>query len=201
MPTPQLARYPHRFRTRFAIGLLAVSALTASVAPSAWADPQPLARAEAAIAANRSPASQPVRPNPDQQNATSATTYTGPCSEVCSGAGYGTASQPSRHENDSGARHRHNPPLGLSKTRITSLSEIQQGAKEAGLHAGVFGPSDATTTPPATSVRVTAPDTGFDWGDAGIGAGGMLALTLIGVAGVITLTNRRDHRARDQHAS
>jgi len=200
MPTPQLARHPRRFRTRFAIGLLAMSALTASVSTSARADPQPLARAEAAIAANRSPASPPVRSNPDQQSATGASTYTGPCSEVCSGAGYGPASQPSGNLDDSGARLPHDPRVGLSKTQIASLSEIQQGAKEAGLHPGVFGPAGARTTP-ATIARVTAPDDGFDWGDAGIGAGGMLALTLIGVAGAIALINRRNDRVRDQHAS
>jgi hypothetical protein len=58
-------------------------ALTASLAPMASADPAPLARAEAAIAAT--PSSGPVRPNPDEQTVTGATVNTGPCSEVCSG--------------------------------------------------------------------------------------------------------------------
>jgi hypothetical protein len=48
---------------------------------------------------------------------------------------------------------------------------------------------------------MTARDGGFDWGDAGIGAGGMLTLTLISVGGILTVTNRRNHRTSDQHAS
>jgi hypothetical protein len=90
--------------------------------------------------------------------------------------------------------------LPPSEPQTTSLSEIQQGAKQAGLHPGVFGQSEATSTP-ATVVRVTAPDGGFDWGDAGIGAGGMLVVTLIGAGGLLTVANRRNHRTREEPAS
>jgi hypothetical protein len=61
-------------------------ALTAGLASIASADPAPLAQAEAAIAATHS--SAPVRPNPDEQTVTGASTA--PCSEVCSGGGYGS---------------------------------------------------------------------------------------------------------------
>jgi len=47
--------------------------------------------------------------------------------------------------------------------------------------------------------KVETPSDGFDWGDAGIGAGGMLAVTLIGLGGAVTLTHRR--RIHDEHAS
>ena len=89
----------HRTTAAVAITL----ALTASLAPIASADPAPLARAEAAIAATHG--SAPVRPNPDQQTATPAITHRGPCSEVCSaGAGsYGSTSQPATTPNKSGA--------------------------------------------------------------------------------------------------
>jgi hypothetical protein len=46
---------------------------------------------------------------------------------------------------------------------------------------------------PTTIVRIAAPDSGFDWGDAGIGAAGGLALTLIGVGGAFAVSG---HRAR-----
>ena len=69
----------HRTTAAVAITL----ALTASLAPTASADPAPLARAEAAITATHG--SAPVRPNPDQQTATPPITHPGPCSEVCSG--------------------------------------------------------------------------------------------------------------------
>jgi hypothetical protein len=42
-------------------------ALGLYAAPVAWADPQPLAKAEAAIAATPSPGNLVVRPNPDEQ--------------------------------------------------------------------------------------------------------------------------------------
>jgi hypothetical protein len=177
-------------------------ALIASIAPrTASADPQPLAKAEAAIAADQSPASTAVRPNPDEQIATASATSTGPCSEVCSGAGYSSTGLASSIESGAISAHYSRPrPLAPSKTRITSPAEIQQGAEQAGLHPGVFGPTEAAATP-SIVVRATAPNDGFDWGDAGIGAGGALALMLIGVGGVLALTNHRNHRVRDQHAS
>jgi hypothetical protein len=46
---------------------------------------------------------------------------------------------------------------------------------------------------PATVIRVVAPTGGFDWGDAGIGAGGALALAMIGFGGVLAATNRHRH--------
>jgi hypothetical protein len=53
-------------RTHLLTGAIALAALTATLAPAAAADPQPLAKAEAAIAAN-SHAHPAVTPNPDQQ--------------------------------------------------------------------------------------------------------------------------------------
>jgi hypothetical protein len=46
---------------------------------------------------------------------------------------------------------------------------------------------------PATIVRVSAPSGGFDWGDAGIGAIGGLAVSIIGVGGALALSQRRGH--------
>ncbi len=60
-----------------------------------------------------------------------------------------------------------------------------------------YGPVDAA----ATVVRVVAPGSAFDWGDAGIGAGVMLALTMIGAGGVIAATRRRGGQPLSQRAS
>jgi hypothetical protein len=49
-------------------------------------------------------------------------------------------------------------------------------------------------------VRVQAPANGFDWGDAGIGAAGGLALSLIGVGGVLAVSQRRTRRTRHNTA-
>jgi hypothetical protein len=51
------------------------------------------------------------------------------------------------------------------------------------------------TAPRVTVVKVAetpqATGGGFDWGDAGIGAGGVLALVLIAVGGSLMVTHRR----------
>lgn len=57
--------------------------------------------------------------------------------------------------------------------------------------------SQPTVSTPSTPtvVRVTAPS-GFDWGDAGIGAAGGLALTMIGVGGALAASQRRDRHTQ-----
>lgn len=45
-------------------------------------------------------------------------------------------------------------------------------------------------------VRVAAPNKGFDWGDAGIGAAGGLALSTIGIGGALAMFQRRTRRTR-----
>ena len=48
------------------------------------------------------------------------------------------------------------------------------------------------TTPasaPQAVVRITTPPNGFDWGDAGIGAAGGLALAMIGLGGALVVSH------------
>ena len=55
------------------------------------------------------------------------------------------------------------------------------------------------TTPgsaPQAVVRIQTPPNGFDWGDAGIGAAGGLALAMIGVGGALVVSQRRPRRNR-----
>ena len=47
----------------------------------------------------------------------------------------------------------------------------------------------------ATTPTDKAPGGGFDWGDAGIGAAGGLALAMLGLAGALTLSQRRARRS------
>jgi len=154
------------------------AALTAVLAPAGLADPAPPAKAAATIAAN-SQSSPAVRPNPDEQTVTAATANTGPCSEVCSGGAgsYGSPSQRSSTPAESGATLPHD-----SRPQAVAVHS-----------------RSATTSTPARVVRAVTHNGGFHWGDAGIGAGGMLAVTLIGLGGAITLTHRR--RLHDAHAS
>jgi hypothetical protein len=50
------------------------------------------------------------------------------------------------------------------------------------------------TAPPAL-VRAQAPQRGFDWDDAGIGAAGGLMLSIVAVAGAFAVTQRRSRRS------
>jgi hypothetical protein len=46
---------------------------------------------------------------------------------------------------------------------------------------------------PVPVVQTTPADNGFDWGDAGIGAGGMVALTLLSLGGVAGIRRASRH--------
>jgi hypothetical protein len=55
--------------------------------------------------------------------------------------------------------------------------------------------SNQTTAPtgPPTILRISSPS-GFDWGDAGIGACGGFALSMIGIGGSLAVSERRGRR-------
>jgi hypothetical protein len=56
--------------------------------------------------------------------------------------------------------------------------------------------ADPVYKPSPTIVRVSAPSSaGFDWGDAGIGAAGGLALAMLGIGGGLAIAQRREHRS------
>jgi hypothetical protein len=45
-------------------------------------------------------------------------------------------------------------------------------------------------TAPQAVVQVQTPPSGFDWGDAGIGAAGGVALAMLGLGGALVITHR-----------
>jgi hypothetical protein len=118
-----------------------------------------------------------------------------PCSEVCSGGGYASGTSTTR------------PPA-------YSLPMILPGAGDPGpcsevCSGGGYGPvGPPSRTPGDSSAHDTATihpaggsvtgSAGFHWGDAGIGAGAMLALIVLGLGGALTLTRRRNHRIHDK---
>jgi hypothetical protein len=53
----------------------------------------------------------------------------------------------------------------------------------------------AETTPPETPVVVVESGNGFDWGDAGVGAGAAVGIALVGGAAAAALIRRRRVRA------
>jgi hypothetical protein len=92
------------------------------------------------------------------------------CSEVCSGGGYLAVQPASVTPARTGAALPHDP---------RPRSEAVSGA-------GYANPSV-----PSTAVRVVAPSGGFHWGDAGIGAGGAVVLTMLVLGGVLGATSIR----------
>ena len=62
-------------------------------------------------------------------------------------------------------------------------------AVDHGLGRGTFSAPDVKV------VKVVEPTTtGFDWGDAGIGAGGLLGLILVALGGTLVVSHRRHSR-------
>ena len=68
-------------------------------------------------------------------------------------------------------------------------SYVPAGAASMQAHSRATIPSPPTA--PLTIVRVTPRDNGFDWGDAGIGAAGGFAVSMIGLGGVLAVSQRR----------
>jgi hypothetical protein len=76
--------------------------------------------------------------------------------------------------------------------RSVLQTRLERLEREAGTAAG--------TPAPVVKVR-EAPSGGFDWGDAGIGAAGMLALFSIAAGSALLVTNRRRRRGFQVTAS
>jgi hypothetical protein len=60
---------------------------------------------------------------------------------------------------------------------------------------GGYAPADLQPQAPDAVVAPAEPATGFDWGDAGIGAGFALGLVALAAAGALALGNGRLARA------
>jgi hypothetical protein len=83
--------------------------------------------------------------------------------------------------------------------RSLSQQESQRGlaAYREGQLAASFDSAGAAanrTSAPQAIVRVHASQGGFDWGDAGLGAAGGLALSMIAVGGAFAVSGRRSRR-------
>ena len=122
-----------------------------------------------------------------------------PCSEVCSGGGYGsgtsTTTQPA-----------YSMPMILNYLgnhgNQAPCSEVCSGGGYGQVSQLPRTPDESSayhTSP--TAAHVVTASVGFHWSDAGIGAGGMLALIVIALGGALTLTHRRNQRGRGQNST
>jgi hypothetical protein len=81
------------------------------------------------------------------------------------------------------------PPAAVYYSRQDkSLSPVASAATPAGRVAVVRAPERI--------VRVQTPNGGFDWGDAGIGAAGGLALSMVGLGAALGVSQHRARRTR-----
>ena len=79
------------------------------------------------------------------------------------------------------------------RQRVASIAALSSTRLAAGF--GVAPPVANNASASQAVVRVHAPQSGFDWGDAGIGAAGGLALGMLGVGGGLAIS-RRPQRGR-----
>jgi hypothetical protein len=139
---------------------LITTRLAAALALSAIAAPTASARFELKPPAGAQNASPAVRPNPDQQTSQTPVSPVS-CGDVCSGHGYGPV----------------NVPTQTATATAGPRPEVHSGG------------GSGSANVPSTVVRVSAPTGGFDWGAAGIGAGGGLALAVIAIGGTLAVRN------------
>ncbi len=82
--------------------------------------------------------------------------------------------------------------------RYSYLGAAQSPSVRAGTQPP--GPAIDRSAPRATIVRVSPGSGGFDWGDAGIGAAGGLALSMVALGGGLAVSQRRTRRSESATA-
>ena len=85
--------------------------------------------------------------------------------------------------------------LGLTIAAVAAPTAVAQqdlrspDARDAAAGRGTFNAPEVTVV--RLPQRVSTPDGGIDWGDAGIGAGGALIAILLATAGTFAVTRHR----------
>lgn len=168
-----------------ACGLLA----SAAAVPAAFATMLPDKGPPAAGVPATATAQQPDKPGSPARAS--------PCSEVCSGGGYASGTSTTR-------------PPAYSLPRILLGGGDRGPCSEVCSGGGYGSVSPPSRTPGDSSAHDTArippaggpvtDSAGFHWGDAGIGAGAMLALIVLGLAGALTVTRRRNQPIHDKRS-
>jgi len=74
------------------------------------------------------------------------------------------------------------------RQRVAALSAYREGQIAAALDVAASAAHKASAS--QAVVRVQVPHSGFDWGDAGIGAAGAVALAMLGVGGALVISQR-----------
>jgi hypothetical protein len=152
-----------------------------------------------ALAAAAPASARPELNSPAGTAQASAPASTNLCSEVCGAGGYTAAKQLAVASAERGATLPHNP-----RGRSEVLSGAGSGSPSRTITTGgpngprsevVSGGGYSNPSGIPTVIRVAAPSSGFHWGDAGIGAGGAIALLLL-IGAVLGATNVRRRATR-----
>jgi hypothetical protein len=137
----------------------------------------------------------PATATAQQQDKPGSPARASSCSEVCSGGGYASGTSTTRPPAYS------LPMILLGVGNLGPCSEVCSGGGYGSVGPPSRTPRDSsahdTARIPPVGGRVTD-SAGFHWGNAGIGAGAMLALIVLGLGGALTLTRRRNHRIHDK---
>ena len=80
-----------------------------------------------------------------------------------------------------------NQPIKTTAALALALAAITPAAASA----SPLGGATQTQSQTSPTVRVIVPNRSFDWGDAGIGAAGGLALSMLGLGGALAISQRR----------
>jgi hypothetical protein len=154
----------HRRTIGIAAGVLAIAAIAVPVA-SARPNLEPLPTVH--VSATTAHATV-VKPNPDQQAPQTAQTATG-------------------------------VPPGLSRSQASEIAALDRAkARSLANHPSPTGPYSTaaltTAATPVASPTLTAPGSGFDWGDAAVGAGVAAAIGLLIAAASVAVRHRTEPR-------
>ena len=95
-------------------------------------------------------------------------------------------------------RHSHHRRLVATVATAAALAGTAPAALAMPIDGPIGGQDRAPAPEPVRVVRVQV-DEGLDWGDAGIGAAGMLALVLVGFGGAHALTIGSGRRRSTAH--
>jgi hypothetical protein len=86
--------------------------------------------------------------------------------------------------------------LALVVAAVLATTAYARPIADAGPYGDASLPAvPGTTTSRQVSVVTASPHSGFDWGDAGIGAGAAFALSTMGVGGALLVAGNRRRRA------
>jgi hypothetical protein len=121
--------------------------------------------------------------NPDSRGTPAASDVAPAPSSIAAakGEGYKDLRMPDRRDSAPGADGTHTPTEPTQDLRTPDASDAARDLPQVHIPA------------PVVEVR-EVPSHGFDWGDAGIGAAGMLALFSIAAGSTLLVTNRRRRR-------